>query len=207
MDYKDHIPTFDEVREPAVAYGRSRFSIEEYLEMERAGNQKHEYYQGEIFAMAGVAPRHNIIFRNLFGELAYRSKGRPCRPYGSDMRVHIPENTLFTYPDISIFCGKNTFLDKEEDSAIGPSALVEILSPSTRNYDRGKKFELYKAIPSFKEYILVDSEAIRIEAFRLNGQGQWQRQEYKDLSDLLPVSTIGLSLSLAEIYEGTNFAP
>jgi len=203
MDYKDFTHEPSEVREPLAAYGKSIFSIEEYLEMERAADWKHEYYQGEIFAMAGAGNNHNLIFRNLFGDLAYRTKGRPCRPLGSDMRVHIPENTLFTYPDISIFCGDIKMRDKDDDNATRPAALIEILSPATRRYDRGEKFKLYRDIPTLKEYILVDSEAIGIEAFRLNERLQWELQEYKDPASILEIHTADYSISLPEIYEGT----
>lgn len=193
-----------EVREPEVAYGKSKFTVEEYLEMERASVTKHEYYQGEIFAMANASDEHNIIFKNLYGELAYRSKGKSCQPYGSDMRVHIPENGLYTYPDISIFCGDIKSRNKDKDNFIGPTALIEILSRSTHNYDRGDKFKLYRDIPTLKEYILVDSQAVRIDVFRLNAQDQWELQVYKDLTSLLEVQTLGLSVSLKEIYEDTG---
>ncbi|MEJ7736631.1 MAG: Uma2 family endonuclease [Chitinophagaceae bacterium] len=93
-----------EIKEPAIAYGSQKYSIDEYLNMERAADQKHEYFNGEIFAMSGAGNRHNVIFRNLYGDLAYKLGGQRCEAYGSDMRVHIPENTLFTYPNISIFC-------------------------------------------------------------------------------------------------------
>jgi Uma2 family endonuclease len=183
---------------------KSKFTIEEYLQMERASLTKHEYYQGEIFDMAGTSDPHNFIFSNLFGELAYRIKGGPCRPFGSDKRVHIPENTLFTYPDISIFC-KNIFdLTIYEDNAIQPSVLIEILSPSTRNYDRGDKFKLYRDIPTLKEYILVDSETVGIDVWRLNEQKHWELQRYKDLSSILEIQTIGFTLSLEEIYRDTQ---
>ena len=155
-----------DVREPIPVYNKTHVSIPEYLAFERESQKKHEYFKGEVFAMAGAGTRHNILFSNLFIELGMRLKGKPCRPFGSDMRVHIPQNTLFTYPDISIFCGEPNVY--EEDSAIGPIALIEILSKSTKNYDRGEKFKLYRDIPTLKEYILVDSETILIEAFRLN---------------------------------------
>ncbi|HWK05210.1 MAG TPA: Uma2 family endonuclease [Puia sp.] len=192
------------LREPEVAYGKSKFTVEEYLEMERASIEKHEYYQGEIFAMSGAGWNHNFIFKNLYGDLAYRSKGKPCQPFGSDTRVHIPENTLYTYPDISIFCGDIKFRDKDKDNFIGPTALIEILSPSTRNYDRGDKFKLYRDIPTLKEYILVDSEAVGIDVFRLNAHNYWELQVYKDLQSLLEIHTLGLSISLKEIYEDTR---
>jgi len=206
MGYDDliHEEGEHEVREPAIAYGKSRFTIEEYLEMERASNEKHEYYQGEIFTMSGASPGHIIIFRNLYGDLAYRSKRKPCRPYGNDMRIYIPENTLFTYPDISIFCNEIHYYDKEKDSAIGPTGLIEILSPSTRRYDRGRKFDLYQQIPSLKEYILVDSQTVHVQLFHPCGDGHWGLREYKQLDDKIEVDVIGIDLLLADIYDGTT---
>ena len=94
-----------ELREPAKAYGKQHFSIEEYLEIENAATEKHEYYKGEIFAMSGAKLAHNIIWKNFFGSLAIKLKGKYCQPFGSDLRIHIESNTLFTYPDISIICG------------------------------------------------------------------------------------------------------
>src|SRR5689334_17463999 len=105
-----------EVNEALVDYTKMRYTIEEYLEMERASDVKHEYYQGEIFAMSGAGDSHNIIFVNVLVEIAAQLKNKPCRPYGSDMRMHIPENTLYTYPDISIYCGDLITTDKEKDT-------------------------------------------------------------------------------------------
>jgi Uma2 family endonuclease len=118
------------------------------------------------------------------------------------MRVHIPENTLFTYPDISIFCKDITAEGNDNDNFTEPSVIIEILSPSTKNYDRGDKFKLYRDIPTLKEYILVDSESINIEAFRLNEHNHWELEEYKKMEDTLSIQTVQLSLSLSEIYEG-----
>jgi Uma2 family endonuclease len=192
------------VSEPEVAYGKRKFTVEEYLEMERASATKHEYYRGEVFAMAGVAIRHNIICKNLNRDLASWLEDKPCQPFGSDMRVHIPENTLYTYPDISVFCGDLMDMSEDDDNAVGPSVLIEILSPSTRNYDRGEKFELYKDIPTLKEYILVDSEAIGIEVWRLNEQKSWKLQQYKDLTSILEIKTVGFTVSLQKIYKDTR---
>jgi Uma2 family endonuclease len=194
-----------EIREPIVAYGKKSFTIEEYLEMERVSIEKHEYYQGEIFAMSGVGNMHNVIFSNVFGDLAYQLKRKQCKPYGSDMRVHIPENTLFTYPDISIFCKDLTLQDPNNDNFTEPSVIIEILSSSTKNYDRGEKFKLYRDIPSLKEYILIDSESMTIEAFRLNEHDHWELEEYKKPGDILSIRTVQLSLKLNEIYERVKF--
>ncbi len=193
-----------DVREPIAEYKTQRLSIEEYLAFERKADTKHEYYRGEVFAMSRASPRHNILFSNLFGELCIKLKGKSCRPYGSDMRVYIPENTLFTYPDISIFCGEFKTSDHEEDSAIGPTVLIEILSPSTKNYDRGEKFKLYRDIPSLREYILIDTESVRVEVFRLNASRHWELEEYKSLDELLFIQAIDFSFPLRDIYSGTK---
>jgi Uma2 family endonuclease len=195
-----------EVKEPAVDYNKKRYTIEEYLEMERASDVKHEYYQGEIFAMSGASDRHNWIFSNVFGELCIQLKFKSCQPFGSDMRMHIPENTLFTYPDISIYCGDPTVIDKEEDTVIEPTIIIEILSPSTRAYDLGKKFELYRDIPTLKEYILIDIESIGVKSWRINAHNHWELSAYKTLEETVQIPTIGISLSMQDIYRGTRLA-
>lgn len=194
-----------ELREPLVAYGKKHFSIEEYLEYESASVEKHEYYQGEIFAMSGPKVIHNIIAGNVFGALKQRLKGKPCRPFNSDQRVFIPENTLFSYPDISIVCGEIETRNNDEWNILNPSVIVEVLSSSTKSYDRGEKFMLYRDISSLKEYILVDSESIRIEAYGINNSGHWELEEYKKKEETLLVKTIQQSIPVAEIYEGTKF--
>src|ERR1700761_6830343 len=103
-----------EVREPAVAYNQRKYSIEEYLEMEDAATEQHEYYQGEIFAMSGAKHQHNLVKRNIFVGLANRLKGKSCQPLDNDSRVHIEANTLFTYPDISVVCGEPKFRNDDE---------------------------------------------------------------------------------------------
>jgi len=192
-----------EVNEPAVAYGKQKYTIEEYLQMERASDEKHEYYKGEIFAMAGASNRHNVIFSNVFGELFSRLRNSPCRPYGSDQRIHIPENTLFTYPDISIICGSIIASDKDEDTATRPIVIIDILSKATRNYDRGEKFRLYRAIPTLREYMLVDSDNVWVEIFRINDHGHWELEEYKTLQETVLLPAINVSLKMGEIYSGT----
>ncbi len=194
------------VSEPAAAYERKRLTIEEYLEWESANIDKHEYYKGEVFAMSGSKIPYNIISANLLVSLAVRLRGKSCRPFNSDQRIHIPQNTLFTYPDISVVCGDPVTLNDDKWNITNPSILAEVLSPSTRGYDRGDKFRLYRDIPTLKEYILVDSATIRIEAFRINEEGLWELVEYKNIDESLYLPTLGLHLPLIEIYEGTSFA-
>ncbi len=194
----------NELKEPAVAYGKNKFTIEEYLQMEEVSDEKHEYYQGEIFAMSGAKVPHNIISVNLIALLKQKLKGKSCRPYNSDQRIHIPQNSLFTYPDISIICGGNITLDKDNWNILNPIAIIEVLSKATKNYDRGDKFKLYRDIATLKEYILIDSESISIEAFRINDGGHWELEEYKKNDSTLLIKCIQVSIPVTEIYEETD---
>jgi Uma2 family endonuclease len=193
-----------ELREPAVAYGKKKFTIQEYLDMENAATEKHEYYKGEIFAMSGAKMPHNTIARNLLVALGNKLKGKKCQPYGSDARIHIESNTLFTYPDISIICGEVQTLNNDDYNILNPAVIIEILSPSTKNYDRGEKFKLYRDIPTLKEYMLVDSESIHMEVFRLNEKRHWELEEFNSLNDNVLINAIRETLSLSEIYDGVK---
>jgi len=193
-----------EVKEPAVAYGKQKVSIEEYLEMEQSSIEKHEYYKGEIFAMSGAKMPHNTISKNLLGTLFTKLKGKKCQPYGSDVRIHIESNTLFAYPDISIICDEVITRNNDDFNVLNPVAIIEILSQSTKNYDRGEKFKLYRDIPTLKEYILIDSESIHIETFRLNEKNHWELEEYNFVTEELYVKAINEKILIADIYEGVK---
>jgi Uma2 family endonuclease len=193
-----------ETHEPLPAYKKKFYTIPEYLEMENAATEKHEYYKGEIFAMSGAGARHNIISVNMLIALGISLKEKNCRPYGSDMRIHIPEKTLFTYPDISIICGEVITAKEDENSATQPVVIIEILSPSTKNYDRGEKFMLYRAIPTLKEYILVDAESIHVEHYAINQEGLWQLKEYNKPAEEIRIESLAISLPLMEVYEATK---
>lgn len=193
-----------EVREPAVAYGKRLFTIEEYLEMETAAIEKSEYYKGEIFAMSGALLPHNIITVNTLSYLHQKLKGKSCRPFNSDMRIHIEKNTLFTYPDISVVCNEPKTLNDDNFNLLNPNIIVEVLSKSTKNYDRGDKFKLYRDIKTLREYILIDSLTVNIEVFRFKEHNHWELEEYEAVEDTLQIPTLQLSIPLREIYEGTE---
>lgn len=193
-----------EVNEPAVAYGKEKMSIEGYLEMENAADEKSEYYKGEIFAMSGAKMPHNRITSNLLIALGLKLKGEKCQPYGSDARIHIQSNTLFTYPDISIICGEIITLNNDDYNVLNPTVIIEVLSKSTKNYDRGEKFKLYRDIATLKEYILVDSESIHVEVFRLNENGRWELEEYNSLTETVIIKAIDETVILSEIYDGVH---
>lgn len=191
------------INEPAPKY--NYISQEEYLEMERAALDKHEYYQGEVFAMSGASLRHNRISVNTLTDLANKLKDKSCQPYGSDMRIHIPKNTLYTYPDISIICGDAELTDDKFDTATNPSVIIELLSKSTGNYDRFEKFSLYREIASLKEYILVDTQRIHVEKHIRNADNSWQLTDFYSLDDSFTLSSVNVTVCLADIYMGISF--
>lgn len=183
-----------------------KFTTEtEYLNAERLALDKHEYFKGEVFAMGGASISHNKISTNVLVELGINLKGKRCKPFGSDLRVHIPKNTLYTYPDISIICGDIQTTDDRFDTITNPSVIIEILSASTRNYDKGEKFTLYREIESLQEYILIDSEKVMIEKFIRNNDKSWQLTEYKLIEEHFNISTLGISLNLSGIYSDVVF--
>ena len=191
------------VEEPVVKY--DYVSQEAYLEAEREALEKHEYYQGEIFGMSGASVRHNKIFINCIGELQNRLKGKSCQPYGSDLRIHIPKNTLYTYPDIVVVCGEPEFLDDEFDTLLNPVAIIEILSDSTESYDRGEKFQSYRSIPTLKEYLLVAQYGPHLDKYVKHGDGFWMLSEASGLDGSITLESIDCPLSLGDVYDKVNF--
>jgi Uma2 family endonuclease len=193
----------NEVKEPAPKY--NYISPEQYLEMERASETKHEYYNGEVFAMAGASVPHNEISFNINRLVASSAHDKGCKLFGSDFRIHIPERSLFTYPDFSIVCGKADTSKLYSDNLTNPSVIIEILSKSTKDYDRGTKFFLYRSIKSLKEYILIDSISVSIEKYTRQENNSWLLTEFNNLSDSFHITTIGVTLQLQDIYEDVNF--
>jgi len=181
------------------------YSEKEYLELEREAPYKSEYYRGEIFAMAGAGHNHNRIVENLSGECYIIFKGKSCRTYSSDQRLHIPENGIYTYPDLIIVCGKNEFLDAKKDTILNPSVIIEVLSESTSGYDRGEKFHFYRSIPSLAEYVLINSQSVAAEVFRKNEKGIWfLASEAYNISESIDLRSVDVSLKMADIYAETE---
>ena len=177
----------------------------DYLNAERLALNKHEYFRGEIFAMSGASLPHNKIFSNLFIDAGVKLKGKKCQPFGGDLRIYIPKNTLYTYPDMSIICGEPETTDDNFDTVTNPTVIFEILSKSTRNYDKGQKFTLYRDIESLKEYILIDSEKIMVEKFTKNPDKSWTLTEYMHLGEGFDILSVQISMKLSDIYDAVNF--
>ena len=160
-----------------------RWTAEEYLTLERASPDRHEFFDGEIFAMAGASFAHNLIVSNAIFALT-RALGGRCLVLPSDLRIFIPATGLYTYADVSVICGKPEFTDQQSDTVQNPVALVEVLSPSTENYDRGKKFENARTIAHLSDYILVAQDRVLVEHYRRQ-EGGWLFLEQRAGSRLL----------------------
>jgi Uma2 family endonuclease len=185
---------------------QSRLSPEEYLALERKAEHKSEFYQGETFAMPGATYRHNLISSNIGGELRARLRGTECTALIADMRVATSETGLYTYPDIAVVCGQPRFRDQELDTLLNPAVLVEVLSPSTQNYDRGLKFEMYRTIPTLHDYILVAQDRVHVEHHSRQPDDRWLLWETNDAVATVVLSSLGIALPLSEIYAGAGFA-
>ena len=175
------------------------FTESEYLELERKADFKSEYYNGEIFAMAGATLIHNKIVSNLIFLFNQFLKDKPCDVYPSDLRLQVEKSGLYTYPDITIVCGKTELLDNKFDTLKNPTILIEVLSDSTEKYDRGQKFSFYREIPSLKEYILVSSKTMKIEKFKRLEDGNYLYIESNEHQPF-PIDSIDMNLNLEDVY-------
>ena len=177
---------------------------EQYLVLERKSPVKHEFYDGQMFAMAGASRRHNLIAGNLLGEIHPRLRDRPCEVYMGHMRVCVRPNELYTYPDVVAVCGEPHFEDAELDTLLNPEVIIEVLSPSTEADDRGKKFAHYRRLSSLREYVLVAQDQVRVERYRRQGQ-EWTVTELSRPEDVLRLDAIDCEIALSEIYAKVQF--
>jgi Uma2 family endonuclease len=177
-------------------------SPQEYLAQERLAETRSEYYRGEIFAMAGGSPRHSLSKTNTVRELSSAVKGSSCTAYDSDLRILVSANGLYTYPDASVICGK---IELADDTCTNPTLLAEVLSESTEAYDRGKKFDLCSQIASLREYLLISQQEPTLERRWRNPDGIWSATMVTGLDKWIDLPSIGVTLSLAEIYRGVDF--
>jgi len=182
---------------------KKTFSELEYLEMEIVSSEKHEYYQGEIFSLAEATVEDNRIVSNTLIGLGSKLSNRDCVPFTSDLRINIQANSLYTYPDITVVCGKVKKLPNTFDTIINPTLIIEVLSASTKDYDRGTKFMLYRDIPSLKEYLVIDSTGkVHLEKWYKKEDGLWILHEFKSTEDTVPIETLSIELAMADVYRG-----
>ncbi|KPV51081.1 hypothetical protein SE17_23260 [Kouleothrix aurantiaca] len=185
---------------------KRHYSVEEYLDLQRSGVLKHEYYRGEIFALTGSSEAHNLILTNIVMSLGTQLRKRACKVYPSDMRLKIPKTGLYTYPDVSIVCGMPQFDDSKQDTLLDPIVVIEILSPSTERYDRGKKFQNYRTVNSLQEYLLVSQDDYHIDHYTNQNNGTWLLKTYSGKDAVLFVKAIDCTMLLDDVYDKVDIA-
>ncbi|MDB5313396.1 MAG: hypothetical protein JWO38_7598 [Gemmataceae bacterium] len=186
------------------AVPKKKLTEAEYLALERKAEFKSEFYNGEMFAMAGASRQHNELKENLSIEIGSRLKGGPCRTYSSDQRVNVDRTGLYTYPDLLIVCGRPEFDPKDTDTLVNPQVIIEILSKSTESYDRGVKFLHYRRLPSVREYVLVSQDRMLVERFVRQSDETWVLTTF-DQSVEFALATVPVRIPLADVYRGVEF--
>jgi Uma2 family endonuclease len=172
----------------------------EYLAAEAASATKHEYLRGEVYAMAGGTPEHAALAMAVGRDLGNQLRGQPCRVFSSDLRVRVEATDLSTYPDVTVVCGRLERSEVDQNAAVNPVLIVEVLSDSTEAYDRGEKFAHYRRLPSLKEYLLVSQKEPRLEVYRRNDAGHWVLFEARRGESLELASLPGVQLATDEVY-------
>lgn len=182
----------------------TRVSPEEYLERERKTESRSEYRNGEIIAMSGASAAHARIVRNLVSKLDFQLGDGPCEVFSNDLRLGVRAANLYAYPDVIVICGELEMADDYADMVLNPVVLIEVLSKSTRQYDRGEKFAGYRTIPSLREYLTVDQYRIHVEHWSRQADGQWPCKEFRDRNAVIRLESVEIDLRVADIYRKVN---
>jgi Uma2 family endonuclease len=193
----------ESTQEKAIA--EKHYTPEEYLALEEKAEYKHEYRNGEIVAMTGGTINHNQIAGNIYANLKFALKGQKYQVFIGDVRLWIPRYNQYTYPDLMVISGEPIYHQKGNTTITNPLLIMEVLSQSTQDYDRGTKFNYYRSIPELREYILIDQYSFKIEQFSKNNQGQWMLTEYETEEDTLSLESLNLQLNITDIYEQVKF--
>lgn len=192
-----------------VTEQRPRFTIEEYLRREYDATERHEYYDGDIVAMAGGSPTHSLIISNVIAGLHSRLQGKPCRVYDSNLRVRVPRSNLYVYPDSTVICGPTQHdpADVNRQTVTNPTLAVEVLSPSTEHLDYGPKLKQYLESGTLQEYIIVTQDAPHVQSYFRQGGGTWLFTPVTTFEDVARFRSIEVELPMADIYAGVEFPP
>ena len=189
--------------EPYTPTTPAYVSAEEYLRLERTALDKHEYVFGDVKAMAGGSFAHNRICASLLIETGSQLRDKSCIPVGSDQRVQVLRGGAYFYPDMTVVCGEPEFNDATNpENLLNPTLIVEVLSPSTADRDRGEKFMLYRQIPSLRQYLMLDSTTVHAELYTRQANDHWLLIETRDLATVLDLSSVACQLPLARLYQG-----
>lgn len=183
-----------------LAYKNEPIAAEEYLTLERAAKDKHEFIGGEIVAMAGASENHNVITSNVFVEIGVQARKTGCRAFAADMRVKAKKGNYF-YPDILVACGEREFEDGRKDVLLNPKVIFEVLSKSTQLKDRNEKFESYILLESLTDYVLIEQDVMRIEHFSRIDEKDWKVRVYAEADETIFFESINSRLSVADVYE------
>ncbi|BAY35206.1 hypothetical protein NIES2107_71170 (plasmid) [Nostoc carneum NIES-2107] len=181
------------------------YTPEEYLELEATADYKSEYIDGYIIPMAGGTVNHNRIAGNFYAVLNFAFRQQAYEVFNSDMRLWIAQKRIYTYPDVTVIAGKPEFFNNCTDIIVNPQVIVEVLSQSTKAYDREAKFQAYRTIPSFQEYLLIDQTRIHVEQFSKTGKKQWTLREYDEEDEAIAMVTVPFTISLSDLYNKVNF--
>lgn len=185
---------------------RTHLTPEEYLARERKAETKSEYFRGEIFAMAGAGRQHGRIVTNLVRELSNGLRKRACNVYSGDLRLAAGRAELYAYPDVIVVCGEEEYADEHVDTLLNPTVIIEVLSESTRDYDRGQRFESYRTVPSLMEYLTVAQDKIHVEHYIRQPEQRWILTEYGDRTAVISLPSIDVELRVPDVYEKVDFA-
>jgi Uma2 family endonuclease len=181
------------------------YTPEEYLAIEISSETRHEYINGEIIPMTGGTPEHNEIASILNAILRINLRGKPYSIFIADQRLWIPEKNLYTYPDVMIVQRPIQLQIGRKDTVTNPIFIAEVLSQSTKNYDKDEKFSAYRTIPTFQEYLLIDQYSQHIEHYSKSGFNQWIFSEYNNSEDYINLTSISCKISLLEVYDDIEF--
>jgi Uma2 family endonuclease len=183
------------------------YTPEEYLELEEAAEYKSEYIDGQIIPMAGGTINHNRISVNLSAALNFAFRQQDYEVFMGDLRLWIPQKLTYTYPDVMILAGEPEFFNNRKDIILNPQIIVEVLSKSTKGYDREDKFQAYRTISTFQEYLLIDQTRIHVEQFSKTGKKQWTLREYDEEDEAIALVTVPFEISLQDLYNKVKFEP
>jgi len=181
------------------------FTRKEYLETEALAEYKSEDYNGEMFAMAGGTPEHSIICLNLNWCIREATDDKDCIGFESNMKLEIAEADVFVYPDLMVICGAVEFAENRKDAVTNPVLIIEVLSPGTESFDRGKKFEYYQMIKSLKEYVIVSQEEPVVETYFRQDKNQWLYTVAKGFDKTVLLNSIEYEIALKDIYHKVNW--
>jgi Uma2 family endonuclease len=180
---------------------------EQYLEYDRNSEFRNEYISGEVMPVEAVTESHSLIVANVVRQLGNRLSGSPCRVYASGPRTALDPKKGYVYPDVTVACGQRQYLDARRDTVTNPKIAVEVLSPSTINYDLGLKARLYWAVASLTDLIFIQQDKVEIEYWHRANDGEWKKTLVEDPTGILKIESVSCEISVTEIYEGVDLPP